>query len=179
MDLAKGPFDYIHVRDMYGSIDDWSVLYKKIFHHLKPRGWFEDQEFDIRTHTDVEEIANDPNHVFNRWNQIFLDAGERMGKTLKIGIGSRMGDTMAKAGFVDGVERKFRLPMGACCRDPTLKQIGFLVLHFVEEGLEGFSLLILTQVLGWRYEECQLLISQMQQALRDQRSHPYFEVLVE
>ncbi|KAJ4168421.1 hypothetical protein NW754_010332 [Fusarium falciforme] len=101
-------FDYIHIRDLYGSIDDWSALYAKAFRHLKPGGWFEDLELDIRAHSDV---VTDPQHIYHRWNAVFQDAGEKMGKTFKIAIGSRMRDLMDETGFVDVSERKFRLPM--------------------------------------------------------------------
>ncbi|KAL8330774.1 hypothetical protein RB593_001644 [Gaeumannomyces tritici] len=166
-------FDYIHIRDLYGSIDDWSALYKRAFRHLKPDGWFEDLELDIRAHSDV---VTDPDHIYHRWNRIFQEAGEKMGKTFKIAIGSRMQDHMHNAGFVDITEKKFRLPMSGWPLDPKLKEIGQFVQMFVDSGLEGFGLFLLTQVIGWRHEECQVLIAQMRQALRNKSLNPYYEV---
>ncbi|KAM5347362.1 hypothetical protein ACJ41O_010367 [Fusarium nematophilum] len=166
-------FDYIHIRDLYGSIDDWSALYAKAFSHLKPGGWFEDLELDIRAHSDV---VTDPQHIYHRWNAVFQEAGEKMGKTFKIGIGSRMRDLMDGAGFVDVTERKFRLPMSAWASDPKLKEIGSFVQMFVDGGLEGFGLYLLTQVMGWPYDECQVFIAEMRQALRNKKLNPYYEV---
>ncbi|RMJ07903.1 hypothetical protein BHE90_002261 [Fusarium euwallaceae] len=166
-------FDYIHIRDLYGSIDDWSALYAKAFRHLKPGGWFEDLELDIRAHSDV---VTDPQHIYHRWNAVFQEAGEKMGKTFKIAIGSRMRDLMDEAGFVDVTERKFRLPMSAWASDPKLKEIGSFVQMFVDGGLEGFGLFLLTQVMGWPYDRCQVFIAEMRQALRNKKLNPYYEV---
>ncbi|WAO92342.1 Hypothetical protein NCS54_00984700 [Fusarium falciforme] len=166
-------FDYIHIRDLYGSIDDWSALYAKAFRHLKPGGWFEDLELDIRAHSDV---VTDPQHIYHRWNAVFQEAGEKMGKTFKIAIGSRMRDLMDEAGFVDVSERKFRLPMSAWASDPKLKEIGSFVQMFVDGGLEGFGLYLLTQVMGWQYDKCQVFIAEMRQALRNKKLNPYYEV---
>ncbi|SPO06363.1 related to methyltransferase [Cephalotrichum gorgonifer] len=167
-------FDYIHLRDLYGGISDWGALYKRAYAHLKPGGWFEDQEFDIRCHSDV--VGHDPDHIYNRWNDIFAESGERLGKTLKIGRDSRMRDYMAEAGFVNCTERKFRLPINGWCRDKKLKEIGMFVHMFVDQSLEGFALFLLTKIMGWKYEECQVLVAQMRAAVKDTRLQPYYEV---
>lgn len=168
-------FGYIHIRDLYGSISDWSALYKQAFIHLKPGGWFEDQEFDIRCHSDV--VGEDPNHVYTQWNDIFSEAGETLGKTFKIGMGSRMIDHMEDAGFVNCVQRRVRIPIGSWASDPKLKEIGDLVYLFVRQSIEGFALFLLTQVMGWKYEECHVLIAKMMNALKQyRRLHPYYEV---
>ncbi|PKS08428.1 hypothetical protein jhhlp_005139 [Lomentospora prolificans] len=166
-------FDYIHIRDLYGSIDDWSTLYKRAYHHLKPGGWFEDLELDIRAHSDV---VTDPEHIYHQWNRVFQEAGEKMGRTFKIAIGSRMHDLMEEAGFVDITERKFRLPIGDWCLDPKLKEIGQFVHAFIEGGIEGFAVYLLTQVMSWKYEEAQVFIARMRQAVRNKRLNPYYEV---
>ncbi|KEZ46102.1 hypothetical protein SAPIO_CDS0952 [Scedosporium apiospermum] len=170
---APDYFDYIHIRDLYGSISDWSALYKRVYRHLKPGGWFEDVELDIRVHSDV---VTDPEHIFYRWNRVFQDAGEKMGKTFKIAIGSRMSDLMNEAGFVDVTERRFRLPMSPWCLDPKLKEVGQFVQMFIDGGIEGFSLYLLTQVVGWKYEECQVFIAKMRQALKNKKLNPYYEL---
>jgi methyltransferase family protein len=168
-------FDYIHVRDLYGSIGDWPALYKKAFTHVKPGGWFEDQEFDIRCHSDV--VGDDPDHIYNKWNDIFLDSGEKLGKTFKIGMGTRMRDYLAEAGFVNCVERRVRIPIGSWSSDPKLKEVGGYVYLFVSQSVEGFALFLLTQIMGWKLEECQALIAKMMYAVKQYRKfRPYYEV---
>ena len=167
-------FDYIHLRDLYGGLSDWGAVYKSAFTHLKPGGWFEDLELDIKTRSDI--VGDDPEHIFNRWNKVFFEAGEKIGKTLAIGDGSRMRDHLAEAGFVNRVEKKFRLPMNAWARDPKLKEIGKLVHNFIDNGLEGFALYLLTQVMEWKYEECVVFVAMMRKALNDPKLQPYYTV---
>lgn len=40
-------FDFIHMRTMVGSIDDWPLLYKRAFNAIKPGGYIEESETDI------------------------------------------------------------------------------------------------------------------------------------
>lgn len=167
-------FDYIHLRDLYGGITDWASVYASAFRHLKPGGWFEDLELDIKTRSDV--VGDDPDHIFNQWNKVFIEAGEKMGKTLAIAEDSNMADHLANAGFVNRHEKKFRLPMKAWCRDPKLKEIGNFVHLFIESGLEGFALYLLTQVMGWKYEECQVFVAKMRRAVNDPKLHAYYNM---
>ena len=167
-------FDYIHIRDLYGSIGDWRALYRQAFDHLKPGGWFEDQELDIRAHSDV--IAGDPDHILTQWNDTFQEAGERLGKTFKIGIGTRMVDYMHEAGFVNIVQRRVRIPIGSWASDPKLKEIGDCTYLFIRESIEGFALFLLTQIMGWKFEECQVFIAKTMNAIKQHRIiHPYYE----
>jgi SAM-dependent methyltransferase len=48
-------FDFIHVRYMYGAIDDWPKLYRQMYSFLKPGGWFQHLE------PDIELRSEDPN----------------------------------------------------------------------------------------------------------------------
>ncbi|KAL6401165.1 hypothetical protein AUP68_16891 [Ilyonectria robusta] len=66
--------------------------------------------------------------------------------------------------------------MSAWCLEPKLKEIGQFVQMFVDGGLEGFGLYLLTQVMNWKYEECQVFIAEMRQALRNKKLNPYYEV---
>lgn len=52
-------FDFIHVRFMYGAIDDLSKLYRQIYDHLKPGGWFQHLEPDILLRSDNPEVVVD------------------------------------------------------------------------------------------------------------------------
>lgn len=172
---SENTFDYIHMRDLYGSIGDWPALYKKAYNHLKPGGWFEDSEIDITCRSDV--VGHDPKHIYNVWTKTCLEAGDKAGKTLQIAMGSRMSDYLKEAGFINRFERRFRIPIGPWCRDPDLKQVGQFSFVFVDQSLEGFAIYLLTQVMGWEYEECLVFIAQMRDAIRNYKTlHPYWEI---
>lgn len=44
------------------------------------------------------------------------------------------------------------------------------------DGLEGFTLRLLTQVLGWNYTEVQVFLAAVRKALNDQTTHIYLTV---
>ncbi|QGI69122.1 hypothetical protein CEK26_013079 [Fusarium fujikuroi] len=49
-------FDFIHIRYLYGAIDDWKKLYRQAFAHVRPGGWVESLEIDIETHSENPRI---------------------------------------------------------------------------------------------------------------------------
>lgn len=164
-------FDFVHIRNMHGSIADWPALYRQCFEHCRPGGWVEDLEFDIRTRSD--NVGED--HVYNQWNAVFAEAGERMGRTFQ--VYKLMKGQIEDAGFVDVVETKWRVPIGGWSSDPKLKAVGHYTLMFLEESLEGFALFMLEKIMGWQYIEIQALVAKMRSALRQWRKlYPYYEM---
>ncbi|KAL7804931.1 S-adenosyl-L-methionine-dependent methyltransferase [Trichoderma aethiopicum] len=167
-------FDFIHIRALYGSISDWGELYRQAYKALTPGGWIEDFEFNITLMSDVPEVRDDPKHIFKRWSEVFTEAGERMGRTLLIGTGGRMRKLMQEAGFVDVIEKNYKVPSGRWSSDPTMKQIGAYNLAFLDESLEGFALFMLKEIMGWEYIEVQLFVAEMRKAINNPKIRPYY-----
>ncbi|KAL7939885.1 S-adenosyl-L-methionine-dependent methyltransferase [Trichoderma chlorosporum] len=167
-------FDFIHMRALYGSISDWGELYKQAFKAIKPGGWLEDFEFNITLMSDVPEVRDDPKHVFKRWSEVFAEAGERMGRTLLIGTGGQMRKLMQEAGFVDVIEKNYKVPSGRWSSDPTMKSIGAYNLAFLDESLEGFALFMLKEIMDWDYIEIQVFVSEMRKAINNPKIRPYY-----
>jgi hypothetical protein len=164
-------FDFVHIRNLHGSISDWSALYEQCFRHTKPGGLIEQLEFDIATQSD--QVG--PDHIFVQWNNLFAECGERMGKTFK--TAAQMRQKIIDAGFVDVVEKKWKVPIGGWSSDPKLKHVGLYTLLFLDGSLEGFALYMLKEIMGWKYEEIQVLVAKMRQALRNWRKlYPYYEM---
>ena len=97
-----------------------------------------------------------------------------MGKTF--GVTGQMKQRVLDAGFVDVVEKKWKVPIGGWSADRKLKRIGLYTLLFLDGSLEGFALYMLKEVMGWEYEEIQVLVAKMRAALRDWRLYPYYEM---
>jgi hypothetical protein len=51
-------------------------------------------------------------------------------------------------GFVDVVQKKYKVPVGAWPSDPQLKEIGRYSLLYCDLGCEGWALWILSKILG-------------------------------
>lgn len=162
-------FDFVHLRALYGSVPDWPALYRKAFAHIKPGGWLQDLEMDVKIESDHVQLPD--GHIFNRWARLFYEGGEKMGRPFSISQGSQMKQYMEEAGFVDVVEKKIKAPLHLWPKDENLKQAGFFFQTALDQSLEGFGMLLLTEVLGWGREEAIVLIAQMRQEIRKQSNY--------
>ena len=59
-----------------------------------------------------------------------------------------MADSIRKAGFINLTGRVIKVPIGTWPKDKTLKQWGAWNRQFLLQGLEGFSIRGLTEMLG-------------------------------
>jgi hypothetical protein len=83
------------------------------------------------------------------WSQIFISAGETIGQTFNVAKQSKR--LIEEAGFVDVVEKKYKMPVGAWMADERWKELGRWNLLYLSTGLEGMQLWILKTVLGVSY----------------------------
>ncbi len=97
----------------------------------------------------IQFKSDDPplpeDHIMARWSKVFLEAGERLGKTFRIANMSK--DLMIKAGFEDVVEKTMKLPLGDFMDDPKMKEVGRWNLLYTIQGLEGWALMLLSKVM--------------------------------
>ncbi|KAB8234284.1 S-adenosyl-L-methionine-dependent methyltransferase [Aspergillus alliaceus] len=167
-------FDLIHVRSLYGAISNWPAFYRNMMIGLRPGGWFDQLEMSIEFRSDDGTVTYD--HILAEWSRIFIDAGERFGKTFRICDLAR--DYMLDVGFENVTERRFKLPVGPWTRDEHYRKLGMWNLLHCEKGIEGWAMALLTRVMGWSYEEVQLFLASMRRGLRDySRIHAYFYVV--
>jgi hypothetical protein len=161
--------------------------------HLKPGGWIEQLEMSIEFKSDDGTVTHD--HVFSVWSRIFIEAGERFGKTFRIADLAK--GYIESAGFEDVVERKLKLPVGGWSSDPKYKELGRWNLLHCEQGIEGWAMALLTRVMGvrwynvsisiylvnyicyqWPYTEVQAFLGWMRSGLRNRSTHAYYNVYV-
>lgn len=92
-------FDYIHARWLYGSIADWTALYREVYKTLKPGGWVESHEPSPEIFSEDGTVT--PDIALGQWGKIFLEGGKKLGRTFDI-IGSELQKkALQEAGFVD------------------------------------------------------------------------------
>lgn len=84
--------------------------------------------------------------IFENWGKISLEAGDCFGKTLRVVDEST--EYMTKAGFQDVTQRRFRVPIGTWPKDSRLKELGRYNRLQWEKGIEGWTMRLLTGVLG-------------------------------
>ncbi|KAG0648618.1 Velvet complex subunit LAE1 [Hyphodiscus hymeniophilus] len=158
-------FDFIHIRCLMGSIKDWPRLYNQAFCCTKPGGYIEHLDFDIQFTSDDGTVKE--GDTMYDWSKIFIDAAEDIThQTFKIPRFSAQ--LIKEAGFVDVVEKKFKIPVGSWMADKKLKEIGRWNLLFLTTGLQGMQLWMLKHVLG-------VIEAKMRAALLDRANHGYYE----
>jgi ubiquinone/menaquinone biosynthesis C-methylase UbiE len=176
--FGDAAFDFVHIRALYGSISDWTELYRQAFRALRPGGYLENLEFTITLRSDDPAVANDPDHIFKQWSEAFFEAADRLGKTAKIGMDGRMRRHMEEAGFVDIVVKEYRLPCGSWPTDRREKEIGMFNLAFMEQSLEGFALFLLREIMKWELVEVHVFLARMRAAMKDPKIKPYYMMFV-
>lgn len=90
-------FDLVHWRVLSGSIKNWPRLYEQAFKHLKPGGWLESQEHDVRVSSDDDSVEKAKDVV--NWFSTIDAASETFGK--KMDVADKQKQWMIDAGFVD------------------------------------------------------------------------------
>jgi SAM-dependent methyltransferase len=163
-------FDYIHGRGLGGSVKDWPRLYRNIYHHMNPEGWLEIQEYEAWVRSDDDpELLNAP--AVAQWQELVDKASIKFGKRINIAEGVEQG--MKDAGFEDVRDDIYKVPIGTWPLDKRLKELGLYQLEQMCDCVEPFTLALLTRVLGWGYDETQVLMANVRRDFRNKRNHLY------
>lgn len=145
--FPENHFDFIHLREMFGSIARWDQLFAQAFRHTKPGGWVEIVEHSVEP--TCEDGTMPPGHFYEEWGRTVVACGERVGKSFRIWEEAK--GYMERAGFVEIHEVRYRWPMNGWDSDPRQKEIGRWNQLRLHDGIEGYMLRLLTTVLGVRF----------------------------
>ncbi|KAF4467052.1 phosphoethanolamine n-methyltransferase 3 [Fusarium albosuccineum] len=159
-------FDFVHVRAMTGCVPDWVEFHRKALRSLKPGGWI--QQIEASAIARSEDGTIRPDSPMVTWVEVFKKMGEELGKTFfacEIAC-----DAMKEAGFANVSERRIKMPIGMWPKDKHLKQIGAFNRQYLLQGLEGFVIRGLTELLGWDFEKAQDYLEEMQTELLDRKT---------
>ena len=168
----QAPFDYIHSRYMAGSIQDWPRLMQQSFQQLKPGGWAEFQDFDIDYYSQDGSLT--PDHALRRWLTNAYDAETTTKRTLR--PGKYIAGWMREAGFTNIQAIRTPLPLGLWPKDKGMKKIGLYNWTQLWEGLQGMSLRLYVDILGWRREDLEVLLMEVRKDLQNPRVHALFDL---
>ena len=166
-------FDFIHIRCLLGSIKDWIKVYRECLRCLRPGGWLEHADYSV--HITADDGSLPDNCVWYDWRDIFLRAGEKMGQTFEPTDHGNSVRWMTEAGFSGPIHtRSIKLPIGAWPADKKWKEIGIFNLLMAESSLEGYVLYLCTNVLSWKYEEVQVMVAKVRQAMKNRAYHAHY-----
>ncbi|KAL6237915.1 hypothetical protein BDW75DRAFT_202975 [Aspergillus navahoensis] len=168
------PFDYIHGRELEGSIRDHDHVFSEAFKSLKPGGWFEISSFDVNSYSD------DDTHLRATCMQEVVKnlhvASQKFGKDMNTTHTWR--ERLEKVGFVNVTEETYKLPQSPWAKDPKMKELGRYHQVNMFEAIPPYCYALFTRVLGWHREEIEALVAGIRKELKDMSLHLYTKVHV-
>ncbi|KAL8951952.1 MAG: hypothetical protein Q9222_002104 [Ikaeria aurantiellina] len=167
--FRKDSFDFIHSREMFGSIADWDEYFRQCYLHLKPGGWVEALERGVKPVSDDGTVG--PDHFWTTWGNTVLSVGEMWGKGFN--AWELLKERMEAAGFVDVVQVPMKWPIGPWMDDAHMKELGKWNALRLDTGLEGYVMRLFTMAGGWSYTEVQAFLGKFKTCMRDPRNHGY------
>ncbi|KAJ0357452.1 hypothetical protein COL154_010151, partial [Colletotrichum chrysophilum] len=166
-------YDFINCHWMMGSIQDWPKLISNCYKNLNPGGWAEFLEMGGEYSSDDGSFTHD--HATYKWIKALFDGIASTGRDSR--PGTKLKGWVENAGFENITYKKVKVPLGVWPKDPYYKEMGFLNLINLLDGLEAFTLRIFCGVLGFTKEETMLQLAEVRKELKDKRSfNAYYEV---
>lgn len=163
----ESPFDLIHARYLAGAIRDWPRLVAQSFAHLKPGGVVEMQDWDFAFRTQDGSLRADA--ALCRWQTAGFEAAGRIGRSLR--PGRELESWVREAGFVDVQVVRTPMPLGPWPKDARQKRLGMLNWANLWEGLQGFSLRLFLDVLGYQRADLEMLLMEVRQDMQTPGIH--------
>lgn len=166
-------FDFIHLSLVHGCVADWDKMMAKVSQHLAPGGFIEHQEFSLcrqyLVNPDGTRIPL-PNNVDElppvlRWGRLMEQAAERRGRIIQ--LGPRLVDFQRTAGLQNVNEAVYSIPCGTWPADEQQRMIGARNMLNALQGMEGFTMVMFTKVLGWSVDDTQRFVGEVRRDLRD------------
>ncbi|OQE10917.1 hypothetical protein PENVUL_c003G07777 [Penicillium vulpinum] len=159
------PFDYIHGRELEGSIRDHDMLFKQALDNLNPNGWFEMASFDVNTYSDDGTHLRATNFMLSIKHM--HESSRMFGKEMT--SSETWKERMEKAGF---------LPQSPWPKDPKLKELGRYHQLNMLEAMPIYTYALFSRVLGWTRAEIEGLLAGIRTELRDTSHHLYTKLRV-
>ncbi|KAJ9606305.1 hypothetical protein H2200_009266 [Cladophialophora chaetospira] len=173
---SPGRFDLIHTREMNGiAIKDWTIFFERAYASMKPGGWVECQECDKDIRSDDNTIPKDS--VVLQWLRLREQGFEKAGMTGRC-YPENMAHSMRKAGFINVNVLSFKMPIGPWAKDPMLHECGSYTLGGLLDHVQGLSLRVFTEHLGWTQEELEVLLMDVRKEWKRGDIHSYYPIYV-
>ena len=132
----------LQVRNTHPPFPHTSLRFSRSLpRHLAPGGYIEHAETTPVVQSDDDSIP--PGSLWPQQNKLAVACGEAFGKTIV--QMNHMKDQITAAGFVDVIEVKYKWPIGPWSNEPKLKDLGRWNMHMWEQGIEGWTMALLTR----------------------------------
>ena len=112
--------------------------------------------------------------ILRSWGPRLTMAAEKSGRAL--GIMKTFRESIERAGFTEIRIKEYKLPIGPWPRDKQLKEAGAINYHHWMNGMEGYSMWLLTRYgdpVPWEKDEVLVYVAQMRKDLSNPLIHAY------
>lgn len=140
--------------------------------NLEPGGYLELQEIKPDYSSDDGTLLD--THATQRWRHLLMEAAEKRGRPFT--DPTKNAGLLKEIGFVDVQETLHKWPLNTWPADKKMKELGAWTCENIMEGMEGFSLALLSRELGWSREEIGVFLVEVRKCLRDRRIHAYMSL---
>jgi hypothetical protein len=128
------------------------------------------QDTNVPMKSDDDTIPSDS--ALWTWNQNMVKSGVISGR--RCDIATQYAQWMREAGFVDVVELKYKWPQNPWPKDPRDKYLARWVMANIMQGLQAFSLALMTRFLGMSREEVEVLLVDVRKDMLNRKIHSYW-----
>ncbi|EXK24837.1 hypothetical protein FOMG_18464 [Fusarium oxysporum f. sp. melonis 26406] len=169
-------WDFMHVRTLFGSIQNWPDLYKKMIMHLKPGwGYMEQVEIDWAPQCDDDSLPTDS--ALSQWALKLLDAMDQYGRPMRVNP-EKTRQQLALAGFVDISETVIRACYNPWPEDATEKEAARWFNVGLSSGLTALSSAPMVRMLGMSKEEVEGLCDRVNKEICMRSYHAYCRIYI-
>ncbi|KAF5010606.1 hypothetical protein FDECE_3237 [Fusarium decemcellulare] len=165
-------FNFIHIRYLFGAIQDWGGLFKEAFRCCAPGGWVQSTEANVEFRSDDGTVDLEPS--LQMFTKLFQEGGKALGRPFFVHDLQEQG--FREAGFEDIQVIDHKLPVGGWPKDAKLAQVGQFVRAALENDLEGLTLMMWHDLLQWPKEDYQLFLMGLRKGLHNPKVHSYMTV---
>lgn len=120
------------------------LIYPNVSSHVAPGGYIEQSETIPELRSDDGSVT--PGDILERCYELAIEASQKFGKNMM--VAPLIKDMLEEAGFVDVVQKSYKWPVGEWPVDRRLKEIGRWNMKHWVEGLDAWTLRLLTQHCG-------------------------------
>ncbi|RYC96789.1 hypothetical protein BFJ63_vAg646 [Fusarium oxysporum f. sp. narcissi] len=167
-------FDFIHIRYLFGSVQDWPALFQEAYRCCAPGGWVQSCEADIHFYSDDGTTDSEP--ALQKWADLYERGGAETGRTFFLQQEALQERSITEAGFTDVRIFDYKLPVGGWTNNRKLSELGEYVRLTLENDLEGYTLYLWHNVLNWPREEYPQFLAAMRKVIGNRRVHGYMMV---
>ncbi|RPA86304.1 S-adenosyl-L-methionine-dependent methyltransferase [Ascobolus immersus RN42] len=168
-------FDYIHCRNLVGSVKDYAGLAERIYKNLVPGGVVEFQECHI-TGTYSEDATLHPASTIKQYSKYLAEAGEVLGQPMD--VAPNLKSYLEGAGFIDVEVYEGRCPVGIWPRNKPQKELGSVAQEVLQTGVEAYGLAAFTRILGWDSERAKEFCEEVVREFNNRKVHKIYPIFV-